>query len=460
MSGPAGPRDTRDFGLRHVARDSGLTLVRQGISSLVVVASTVVVARTLGAAGQGAYTLALLLPNLAVVLTSLGLAPATAYFVGRGDHSVAEALRGNLALIARIAPVGYLLIAAALALRRVLPADPFAGVPDHLILLGSAMLLITLIQSSLLAILQGLQRFGAYNLGTIAPQAVALLFLFITLVVLRLDISAALASTVAGQLLGLTVTLAAVLRMVEPGEPVLRWRLDTNYTGRMSSYGIRAHASTVVTFAMYRLDVVLLGLLLSATVPVGLYAVAYQWAQRLGFLSQALSVVMLPRIAELSFAEETRRRLTPRVARAALWLSIPAAAAVAAAAPWVIPALYGDAFRGSVLPLQVMLPGVVLWNVSRTLSSDLAGRGRPGVPSAIDAAGLLVNVALNLAWIPSMGIVGAALATTVSLAISTVAKTFVYSRIARVHWRRVWIPEHEDVAWLVRRWGSRHSPSG
>lgn len=414
------------------------------------IVAAVITARTLGPDGQGAYTLALLLPYVALVLTGLGIARATAYFVGRGDHTVGQAVRGTVALLLRVAPFGYLLVAAVIWLRHLLPVDPFGGMPDIWLVVASTMLLLTLLQNSLLAILQGRQRFGSYQLGILVPQAASALFLFLVLVPGDGGVLAAISAAVAGQLVGVAVTLRKVLAMLGRGESTIAWRLEPGYAAAMRSYGLRAYAGSVVNFLSFRVDVILIGALLGTTGPVGLYAIAYQWAERLWFLSNAISVVLLPRIAELGDeAEETRRRLTPIVARHVLWLTLAPAAGLAVLAPWFVTLLYGDAFADAALPLQLLLPGVVVWNVSRILTSDLGGRGRPGLSSMVDAAGLVLNIGLNLAMIPPLGIVGAALASSVSYTVTTVAKALIYSGVAGVPWWHLFVPVRGDVERLL-----------
>jgi len=443
--------DDGDLKLRGFARESSLGFGRQAASLGLSVIAAVITARALGPVGQGAYTLALLLPYVALALTGLGIARATAYFVGRGDQTVGQALRGTFGLVARVAPFGYLLIGVVIWLRHQLPVDPFVGISDLVLVIGSTMLVLTLLQNSLLAILQGRQRFGSYQVGVLVPQAASVVFLFLVLVPVNLGVLAAVMAAVAGQLLGLAVTLRAVLALLEPQEPIIRWRLDPGYAAAIRPYSLRAYAGSVVNFLSWRSDVFLISLLLGATAPVGLYAIAFQWAERLWFLSNSISVVMLPRIAKLGdAAEETRRRLTPLVARHVLWLSVLPALALGILAPWFVPAFYGEEFAAAVLPLQLLLPGVVLWNVSRILTSDLGGRGRPGLSSMVDAGGLLANVLLNIAWIPPLGIVGAALASTVSYSATTAVKILVYSAVTGVAWWRLLIPERSDIERLMR----------
>jgi Na+-driven multidrug efflux pump len=56
----------------------------------------------------------------------------------------------------------------------------------------------------------------------------------------------------------------------------------------------------------------------------------------------------------------------------------------------------------------------------------------------------VVNVIANLILIPRLGVVGAALATSLSYSLLTILKLFVYIRIAQVSWRDVLLLNRED----------------
>jgi O-antigen/teichoic acid export membrane protein len=101
---------------------------------------------------------------------------------------------------------------------------------------------------------------------------------------------------------------------------------------------------------------------------------------------------------------------------------------VAVAAPVVLPLVYGPAFSAATIPTWILLVGMAGGSVYGVLSAFLSGIGRPGLTSIAQAAGLVVTVALDLALIPHLGIIGAATASTFAY-LTTAGVLFVCFRM-------------------------------
>jgi O-antigen/teichoic acid export membrane protein len=64
------------------------------------------------------------------------------------------------------------------------------------------------------------------------------------------------------------------------------------------------------------------------------------------------------------------------------------------------------------------------------MTNDLNGRGKPELNIYVSFVSLVLNVVLNIIWIPRYGIIGAAYATSISYTFAFVAITAIYSRIS------------------------------
>ncbi len=96
-------------------------------------------------------------------------------------------------------------------------------------------------------------------------------------------------------------------------------------------------------------------------------------------------------------------------------LSVAAGAApLALLSPLVIPVAYGSAFGAAVVPACILLVGLAGEGLAAVAVGYLYGRGRPGLASAATGAGVVVTVALDLLLIPHLGVVGAAVASTLA----------------------------------------------
>lgn len=415
------------------------TLMRQVVALGIGLATNIVLARTLGADGYGLYALAILLPTMLATLMELGVGPATVYYVGSGQLTVYGAVKQNARILGAVTIVGSFVVAAAIALGSDIL---FTGVDARLLLLASGAFPLLLAYSYSNSVLQGLQDFRSVNLAALAAPIGTALALAVALTV-GSGPQAAVAAFVVGSCVG---ALFAV------GKVHSRWRREKSNgpsQAPLLRYGWKAHASNILSFVNYRADIFIINFFLSPAA-VGLYVVAVQLAERLWLLSQATSIVVLPRLSQLQADPDAQRRLTPRVARWILYLTVLGALFLASVAHLAIRVLFGAQFDSAVAVLYMLLPGVVLASVARVLANDLSAKGRPELNMYVAVAVASVNVILNIILIPPFGILGAAAATTTAYFVNAFAKITIYSKITQVRWPSFFLPTKDDY-FLVRQ---------
>jgi O-antigen/teichoic acid export membrane protein len=105
--------------------------------------------------------------------------------------------------------------------------------------------------------------------------------------------------------------------------------------------------------------------------------------------------------------------------------------AVGAAAPFVIPPLFGDDFRGAARPLAFLLPGVVAYAPVTILVVHLSIRSaRPRLSLYVSIVGLVVTAAMSVVLIPPYGASGAAIASAIGYAAGGVTAWVFFVRLA------------------------------
>jgi O-antigen/teichoic acid export membrane protein len=90
-----------------------------------------------------------------------------------------------------------------------------------------------------------------------------------------------------------------------------------------------------------------------------------------------------------------------------------------AVAGWIVPLVFSSGYRGSVLPLRLLLPGTVAFSLQSVLSQYLAGRGRPRLVLVAWTAGAVLGIGADLFVIPAYGIAGAAVVSSLSYLLVT-----------------------------------------
>lgn len=104
--------------------------------------------------------------------------------------------------------------------------------------------------------------------------------------------------------------------------------------------------------------------------------------------------------------------------------------------------------------IQYILPGILFISTYRILSSRLSGIGKPQISIYVFFPALIINVLLNLWWIPAYGALGAVMASNVSYTIGTIAYIFIYSKIVGMPVHRIFAFQKSDFAFIkeMRKW--------
>jgi O-antigen/teichoic acid export membrane protein len=413
----------------------------------VAVATSVMIARTLGPDGNGNYAIAVLLPTLLMVFTNLGVSPANAYFIASGRVSFDVALRTSFRLWIGLSAVG-MAVAFAIIL---FGARLFPGVPAQWLALALLAFPAALLGAFLVSLLHGLADFPRYYAGVLAAPAFILVFVTLFVLIFRWGALGAIMGFVAGQLAGAGTVLLLLQTHRRKPEEVTAGESWSVYARRCLDFGWRAHLSNVLTFLNYRADLFLVNLLMSPAA-AGIYLVAVQIAERLWITSSSASEVILPRLARSYARDSQTTTLTPIVARWVFAASVLGAAVLAAAGHLLILLLFGEKYLSAEVALLWLLPGVAAASLRRIVASDVAARGKPELNLVTAAVVVAVNIVLNILLIPIQGIAGAALASTVANTVGAVMQVVIYARLGTAPWWRLVVWERGDWRLLRDLW--------
>lgn len=430
----------KGLGLRRLFGNVASTLGRQLGAGLLQLGTLAVIARIFGPEGNGAYTVALLLPTLFASLLNLGIAPANVYYLGSKQVSPLVAWRSTLKLYASIVVIGWAIGATAILF---FGESWFPGVSKSLLWVALLIFPVSLLLSLVSSLFQGLQRFGQFNLVLLLQPSLMLAIVVALLLIKMQSIIWLLLANLTASL----VTLYVSLKVLKPLLIVDCENQFSGYSKAVLSYGRKAHLSNILTFVSYKADLFLLNLIIGP-VAAGTYVVAVQISERLWLLSQASSTVLLPRLSELSGNEDKRKALTSLVTRWVLLVTLIGSICLAVIAFPAIKFVFGIAFLDAFLPLLLLLPGVVLMAGSRILANDIAARGRPDLNMYASCVVVVVNIAGNLALIPEYGIAGAAISTSAAYATSFMMSLGMHHYFTRVPFLNNIVIKHSDLSLL------------
>jgi O-antigen/teichoic acid export membrane protein len=186
---------------------------------------------------------------------------------------------------------------------------------------------------------------------------------------------------------------------------------------------------------------------------VGYYSLGVSIAEKLWQLPFAIGIVLMSRTVNTE-DQDAINATTARLVRVSFIAGLAASVALFLLSPWLLPAIWGSKFQPSVPIIQYILPGILFISIYRVLSSRLAGIGKPQVSIYVFLPALLINILLNLWWIPLYGAFGAVMATNVSYTLGTLAYIFVYSRIVHMPVLKIFEFQKNDFKFLkeMRKW--------
>jgi O-antigen/teichoic acid export membrane protein len=424
--------------MTNVARASTFVLLGKLGGNLGYFVAVLVLARALGPAERGAIAYFTTVALMAAILCAGGLREAASVYIAReAEH------RGSIATNTLLAGAVLTMIAAAIVCG-VLLALP--GLHPEALSRGNVALLAAGIAA---ASLLNLGYSLSLGLGLFRQQAILQpLYVWTYAALLAvvwwahgLTVTSAALIWIFGQLLGGVLMTALALRRVGLG------RIDVELQRRTWHFGVRAWIGSLSTFLNFRIDQVIMGAI-STNAALGVYAVAVNASEVELYVPQSVSNSLIPIIA--ATAEEERTERTLRAFRLVVLVTAAGAVAALALGPFLLPLVFGDAFRGSVAPFLWLVPGGIGFVASSIFSAGLAASASPGRSSVGPFVSLVVGVVLDFALIPTHGATGAAIAATAAFLTGGGAAAFVFARTYGLSWRLL-VPQREDLVAVVRR---------
>lgn len=150
-------------------------------------------------------------------------------------------------------------------------------------------------------------------------------------------------------------------------------------------------------------------------------------------------------------SKETSSRLTAQVCRQSLVVATLLAIGSAVVGPLLIPFFYGIDFLPSVKPFLWLLPGILGITLSKIISANLAGIGKPQYATYASGLAVFITVALDVLLIPPYGITGAAIASSIAYLTTALLTVMWFSRETHIRWVDIFLPRKDDFILLANR---------
>jgi O-antigen/teichoic acid export membrane protein len=411
-----------------IAKKSVENFVARMAAQAFSIVGAIVVARMLGPSGKGLFSYAgTVLATLQ--MANAGQAAAISWQYARKGRSPAELLRAMTGILGTLAlPVAAILVLVALF------------VPDQRALLAvAAALPFALFAQSSTGFFLSDGDVRMLNVQQILISICSVALYVPLLVLAHAGLTVLFAIWVGGYIAGAIYSFVR-LRPYAKGK---RSADSGNLVKEQLAYGGQVSLNSAAQYLNFRIDVFLIMFILGQTA-LGVYSIGIGIGEMLWQLSRPMVTASFGSIARGT--ESQAANTTAACMRHSFALVLLAAVVVFFAAPPLVPIVYGKQFAQAGLVARVLLPGIVAYSMMPTLGTFFSQQlGQPRLPLIFSCVSTAICAALTVVLLPHFGIVGGALATSVSYCIAFSGAVTYFVHRTRIAPHRIFTLSRSDL---------------
>lgn len=379
----------------------------------------VILSRWLGPEQTGTITALSVFPMLFMSIGSLGVRQSTTYLLGRNLYDESTIKRS-------LVHIWFLSTVFSMCLCYILIRNfSHAGHNTWLVLLAIAPIPFNLFNTYNSGIFLGKNNIKTFNRINWLPSFVILLLTALLVIAFHYGITGGMVAAIAGPLV-----MSGILLFKNKFIQSFSLTVHSRSIKSLLSLGLVYALSLLVINLNYRICIFLMDNL-STPRELGIYSRGAQLMEYLWEIPMLLSTIVFSGSATAKddrvFSEKVVTLL-----RISVLIVAGMSIVLFVFSKYIILFLFGQAFEASSRVQQILLPGVVLLTIFKVLNMDLAGKGKPWVAIKAMIPSLIINVLLNVLWIPQYGANGSAMAATISYSVAACLFLFFYARAVNI----------------------------
>lgn len=414
------------------AKNSFYTLVSNIIIICIGFFTSFIISRMLGAKLQGVYNLAVLMPNMMYNFLNFGQDTSTMYFLSNKTIKKSEAINNMLPILLLYTIISTLVGGLSILLLK----DSMFNEVSYLTLIFALLISpLTFLNNNLSAVLKSEGEFIVFNKIQITNKIIY--FAICTLLFFFVNVNL----VIIGNIIILIISIITIWKKLNVQK--VKFKFDKEYQQKSISYGFKSYLANMITFLNYRLDTFLIKALSKSTMAVGQYGASVSLAEQVWVFASAISSVMFPYVSSIE-SDDEKSRVTAITFKIVMVVTFFATIILFFASN-LIGLIYGSDYYGSILPLKVLLIGIFSLSLGKILANYIAARGKPELNAVSNLIGLVVNVTFNIIFIPKFGIVGAAIATSISYTLTSIIFLISFLKLTKLSLKDLFIFNKEEI---------------
>lgn len=415
-------------------RDVLRTVVGNLASPIIGIATSPILAHSLGVDGRGAFAAATTPTLLLTLAATLGLPEAATYFVASRQLAPRAALWRVVLMSVAIGALTAVLVWACAPL--ISTGDP--GV-TRLLRLGALTLPAVLAVGAIRGVAAGLNLWRLVNAEKLLTNGSRLIACLLFFALHMLTLPVAVAIYLGCPVLGGLTYFGLSGHLATRQAPLTTWSDRRGKNAVLLAYGTKTWLGALTGVVLSRVDQLLMAPLAGAR-ELGFYAAAVAVGEIPYVVSGATRDVMLA--ADAADPDDDRAQ---RASRATVVVTGAVCLVLAALSPILVRIAFGSEFGPATPMLLVLLLAAFLYTPGSSAGAVLMARGRPGARSMAVAAACVANLAVLPFLISHTGGIGASLASVIGysgmsvLAVAFTCKYFGWT------WSALWRPTRQDA---------------
>ncbi|EKF86488.1 flippase [Methanobacterium formicicum] len=386
-----------------IAKNTSLLLISQVLSFLLAFFYTLNYANYLGAAGFGIISAALALAGILTIFTDLGLTTLTVREVAR-DKSLASKYIGNITIIKLIFSIVTLI--ATFIIVQLFVHDQQSSTVIYII---TTALIFGVISGTFSAAFQAYQKMEYQSIATVLYSILMFAGIYIAIYYNSNILAFAMVFLIINFLILLFNIAICLWKFVVP-----RFELDLKLWKSLIIESYPLAVSSIFAVIAFKIDTIMLSFL-AGDVSTGLYSAAYKLLEALMFIPSVYATAILPVFSK--FHIDSRESLQFSYYKSFKYLSmlgIPIAVGTTLLANEIILLLFQSGYIQAIPILQILIWAIPIIFVSYVIGASIISINRQHETMRISFICMLLNVILNLIFIPKYGYIGAAVVTVIT----------------------------------------------
>ena len=393
-------------------------------------------ARYLGPESRGLLYLVIQVITIGSIIIAGGLGPAYQYYLSSGQFNRSEIFSHALLQTCLIAVIVCLLLTIGYPLFNLVGIENLVETFFYVIASGIIFnVIVIFVNSVLMTDPKGVLSLTVLNVGGSLANA-SLFVAFALLFAVNIDMA------LIAYFIGLLIRMIVGVYIAGHGISItisLQWQAMYR---KLFKYGSASFLFNLSVVMVLRVDTFIVNNFVGLQ-ELGQYAVAVTLAEMVLMLPSSIGTALFALFPTLD--SKAQVELLKKTCRAVIAVTGVICIGLAVISPMLVTILMGEKYVDAIAPLRAMLPGLVALATAYVFANYFAGTGHPILGAGVFGLGLVVKVGLNYLLVPPLGILGAAIASSVAYIAIAFAFYVLLYRMQSVTAASLFIPTFEDM---------------